>query len=108
MEELVLQTPGSSLGAGMCKVHFGCALAALHSALQRRWMWPGCLWPAALLCFLCAAGEIKVEGNQGGHHMVQCMMVINLRVMNVQARILASFKGNLAAGQVLAGAGPWV
>lgn len=40
--------------------------------------------------------------------MVQCMMVINLRVMNVQARILASFKGNLAAGQVLAGAGPWV
>lgn len=43
--------------------------------------------------------------------MVQGMMVISLRVMNVQARILASFTGNLATGQVLAGeglAGPWV
>lgn len=42
--------------------------------------------------------------------MVQCMMVINLRVMNVQASILASFKGNLAIWQVLVGeglAGPW-
>lgn len=28
--------------------------------------------------------------------MVECVMVINLRVTNVQARILASFKGNLA------------
>lgn len=37
--------------------------------------------------------------------MVQCMMAINLRVMNVQAKILASFKGNLAAGQVLAAMG---
>lgn len=42
--------------------------------------------------------------------MVECVMVINLRVMNVQASILASSRGNLAIWQVLAGeglAGPW-
>lgn len=37
--------------------------------------------------------------------MEQCITVMNLKVMNVQAKILASVKVNLAIWQVLAGEG---
>lgn len=59
-------------------------------------MWPGSHPSGSvvlLLPFECSIGDFS--GKQEGHHMVQCIRVINLKVMNVQARILASVKGNL-------------
>lgn len=67
---------------------------------------------SVVLLLLSESAADDSRENQSGHHMVECMMVINFRVMNAQAGVLASFKGNLAIWQVLAGeglAGPlWV